>query len=207
MPKIEAATVAEHRRNQRGALLAAARELLLRNGADAVTPAALGQAVGLARNSVYKYFGSSRDILGELVEASFRDWAAEIHDAMAAQDDPRAQVGAYIVTTLDLAAAGQHRIAAAVAAADLPEPCRARIGELHRKLTEPLLAALRSRGDVHPEFTAALLQGTLDGAIKLVDSGAPPDDVRAATTEFLRRRNQATTHETTRGHPSSCLSL
>lgn len=183
--------MAEHRDNQRRALLHAARGLLLDSGPDAVTPAALGHAVGLARNSVYKYFASSSDILAQLVETSFRDWACQIRAAVAAQQTPSSRIDAYIRTTVELAAAGQHRIAGAVTAAHLPEPCRARIGELHRELAEPLLSALVERGDTHPEITAALVQGALDAAVRLIHAGEPPGDVLAATTQLLRRGTEA----------------
>ncbi len=180
-----------HRSNQRSALLDAARELLLDNGPDAVTPDAVGRAVGLAPGDVDEYFTSSRDILAELVETSFIDWAGEIRDAMATEHEPSARIEAYVRTTVELAAAGRHRIAAAVAAANLPAPCRDRIGELHRRLMEPLLAALRRRADSRPEITAALIQGVLDGAIRSIDAGKPPAEVLAEITRFLRLRGTA----------------
>jgi AcrR family transcriptional regulator len=185
--------VAERRSDQRSALLNAAGELLLDNDPDAVSPDARGHAVGPARVGVYEYFGPGRDILAGFVETSFNDWTGEIRGVVATEHVPSARIDAYARATVELDAAGRHRVAGTVAAARLAEPCRDRIGELHRRLREPLLAALRQRADSRAEITAALVQGALDGAIGLIDAGTPPGEVFAETTEFLRPCDTAST--------------
>ena len=63
MPKISAPTVAEHRARQRAALLDAARVLLEEQGYPALTFGALADRTGLARPTVYEYFGSKDDLM------------------------------------------------------------------------------------------------------------------------------------------------
>ena len=63
MPQIDAPTVAEHRAQQREALLDAAEAILLDAGHGALTFRALGERTGLARNSIYRYFGSRDDLI------------------------------------------------------------------------------------------------------------------------------------------------
>ena len=72
MPKINASTVAEHRAHQREALIGAAIDILVNEGATAVTPAAVGARAGLARSSVYQYFDSSAALLATITEEAFR---------------------------------------------------------------------------------------------------------------------------------------
>src|ERR1044071_5681440 len=74
MPRIDAPTVAEHRANQERALLDAARAVLLAHGPQAVTPATVGAAAGLARSSVYKYFRSGDEILSRIVADALAEW-------------------------------------------------------------------------------------------------------------------------------------
>src|SRR5690349_12185684 len=99
MPKIAASTVAEHRANQREALLAAAAE----------TPAAVGARAGLARSRVYEYFPSTADLLATLVQEAFPVTNAALADAMAAAESPEERIDVYVTTMLRLAADGVHR--------------------------------------------------------------------------------------------------
>lgn len=103
MPKIRAATLAEHRLRQRTALLDAARALLTEGGPEALTFPALAARTGLARSSVYEYFRSRTDVVERLCELDLPLWAAEIEAAMAAADDPLARLEAYVRGQLALA--------------------------------------------------------------------------------------------------------
>src|SRR5881227_1869985 len=136
MPRIAAGTVAEHRARQHGLLLAAARELMLSDGPQAVTPAAVGARAGLARSSVYKYFSSTGDIYAQLVEEAFARWAVRVREACAAESDPAARIAAYVHASLTLAADGEHRVAGVLAGVELPPECTERIQELHAELDE-----------------------------------------------------------------------
>ncbi len=89
MPKINAPTVAEHRDQRRAALVHAGRDILASQGADAVTPAAVGAAAGIARSSVYQYFDSSVALLAAIVEESFPNATATLRDAVEVGRLPR----------------------------------------------------------------------------------------------------------------------
>ncbi|MEU0559297.1 helix-turn-helix domain-containing protein [Dactylosporangium maewongense] len=78
MPRINAATVAEHRAQQRLALLAAARDVLLEEGYAALSFAALANRTGLARPTVYSYFTTKDDIVLALCEAELPLVAADL---------------------------------------------------------------------------------------------------------------------------------
>ena len=83
MPQIDAPTVAEHRAQQREALLDAAEAILLEAGHSALTFRALGERTGLARNSIYRYFSSRDDLIAALCERDMPRWLEELEAAMA----------------------------------------------------------------------------------------------------------------------------
>lgn len=186
MPRISAPTVAEHRARKRSALLTAATELLLTQGVAAVTPAAVGAAAGLARSSVYQYFGSSAELVAAIVEEAFPPWNAAIRGAMSRADTPAGRIEAYFRETLRLTAEGAHRTAGALAGAELPAACRERIVELHREQAAPFVEALRDLGVSDRDLTARLLGGLLEAAMRAVDTGAPPRTVTRRTLALVR---------------------
>lgn len=185
MPRIDAPTVAEHRRRRRGELLGAARRLLVAEGAASVTPARVGRAAGIARNSVYTYFDSRAQILAELVEEDFTAWKSKVDGALAGTTDPSLRLETYLRVNLDLAATGGHRAAAAIAAADLPDECRHRIAQLHAELAETL-GEIVGAFVPDPEPATVLVQGVLDGALLAIERGAPKEGLTDATLVFVR---------------------
>ncbi|MEU5099324.1 helix-turn-helix domain-containing protein [Streptomyces sp. NPDC020996] len=186
MPKISAATVAEHRAQQRAALIRAATDILVEQGAAAVTPAAVGARAGLARSSFYQYFPSSAALLAALVEESFTAANTAIAESLEGEAEPAARLDAFIRTELHLAAQGMHRPAAALMRADLPRECRDRVQELHQLHYAPLLSAIAEAGPTNPRLTTQLVGGLLQAAMTAVENGADPDDVGEHTLTLLR---------------------
>jgi AcrR family transcriptional regulator len=191
MPKISAPTVAEHRSRQRKALLHAATKLLVDGGVNAVTPAAVGAAAGLARPSVYQYFSSGADILATVIEDAFPRANEELRVALESANGPAEQLDTYVRVSLRLAHEGAHRPAAALAAAQLPDECMARLRELHHEQAAPFLRALKDLGAPELQLTAQLLGGVLEAAMGAVDSGAS----LAAVTERTLTLVRAAVHE------------
>lgn len=192
MPRISAPTVAEHRVRQRDALLHAATELLVQGGVNAVTPAAVGAAAGLARPSVYQYFSSGADILASVIEDSFPRANEALRVALESANGPAEQLDTYVRVSLRLARDGAHRPAAALAAAQLPDECMARLRELHHEQAAPFLHALEELGTPELELTAQLLGGVLEAAMRAIESGSPLDAVTERTLTLVRaaaRRN------------------
>lgn len=185
MPKISAATVAEHRARQREGLVAAATEILVERGVSAVTPAAVGARAGLARSSVYQYFSSTHDLIASIVEDSFPRNNQRIQGAVARATTPLGKVDAYVEQVLGLAAEGVHRAASALIVADLPQQCRARLAELHAEQAAPLVLALRDLGVPDPDLTAALVGGLLHSAMSAIERGISPKAVTARTLELI----------------------
>ncbi len=149
MPKINASTVAEHRAQQREALIGAAIDILVAEGAAAVTPAAVGARAGLARSSVYQYFDSSAALLATVTEEAFRR-SNEAHPRDRRRAGPGGAGRGVLPGELRLGAEGAHRPAAALMNAGLPPVCLERLMELHREQVEPFRAAVRELGVPSP---------------------------------------------------------
>ncbi|WP_093663003.1 TetR/AcrR family transcriptional regulator [Streptomyces radiopugnans] len=187
MPKISASTVAEHRARRREALVGAAIDILVNEGAATVTPAAVGARAGLARSSVYQYSDSSAALLATITEEAFRRSNEAFTGAMAAASGPVERVEAFFRESLRLGSEGAHRPAAALMSAGLPPACQERLMELHLEQVEPFRAAVREIGAPGPELTADLIAGMLHTALTAVEHGAPLDAVTDRTLELVRR--------------------
>jgi AcrR family transcriptional regulator len=188
MPRIRAASVAEHRTMQRRALLDAARALLSEGGTEALTFPALAERTGLARSSVYEYFRSRAAVVEELCAVDFPVWAAEVEAAMAAADTPEGQIEAYVRAQLGLVGDRRHRAVVAISAGELDAGAREKIRAAHGGLVAMVGAALSDLGHDEPRLIAMLLQGTVDAAVRRIELGAaehPDRIIEAAVTMAL----------------------
>ncbi|MGD1216927.1 TetR/AcrR family transcriptional regulator [Streptomyces krungchingensis] len=184
MPKIQAASVADHRAQQRATLLDAAYELLAEGDAAEVTFAAVARRTGLARNSVYKYFANRSELLTEVVRQAAPRWTERVQAALAAAGDtPERRVAAYVTVQLEMVRDGEHRIARATADTQDAAALRAGADAAHRALLDPLVDALRDLGDDTPLRTARLLQGFVNAATTALEAG---DDYAAVTDRAVR---------------------
>jgi AcrR family transcriptional regulator len=111
MPRINAATVAEHRAHQRLVLLDAAREALLDGGYPALNFTELARRTGLARPTVYSYFQTKEEVVIALCERELPRVGAETEQAVARANGPREQLIAYIGSQLRAARERRYRIA------------------------------------------------------------------------------------------------
>jgi AcrR family transcriptional regulator len=186
MPRIDAPTVAEHHARRRAALIEAGATLLSEQGLDAVTLAGVGAATGLARSSVYQYFDSTPGLVAAVVEDAFPRATDRLTAAVSRATTPLDRVLAYVRVALDLAADPAHRSLYALAGADLPLHCRARLGELHEAQYAPLRAAAADLGVADPDLTTVLLGGLIQAAARAIHGGAPRARVQRETLALAR---------------------
>lgn len=173
VPKIIAPTVAEHRALRRDRLLAAARELLIEEGYAALSFSTLAARTGLARPTIYAYFGSKEDLVVALCEAEFPLVAAEIERAVGQGASLRDQVGAFVRAQLRVAQQRRYRIVHALANAPLSDDARRRIMALHRQMLPSAVPLFARAGHPQPALAAALLQGLVNAAVAAIDAGEP----------------------------------
>jgi AcrR family transcriptional regulator len=180
VPRIRAASVAEHRTMQRAALLEAARALLSEGGTEALTFPALAQRTGLARSSVYEYFRSRAAVVEELCAVDFPVWAAEVESAMADVSAPEKKIEAYVRRQLTLVGDRRHRAVVAISAGELEAGAREKIRAAHGGLIAMVVDALGALGHEQPRLTAMLLQGVVDAAVRRIELGAAEEPERIA---------------------------
>lgn len=181
MPRIEAETLAEHRAFQEQALLEAAEEILITDGYGALSFRRLGEATGLARNSVYRYFTSRDDLVAALCEREMPDWLHELELAMVAVEGLEARVEAFVETQLRLVGAGRHRLAEVLAVAPLGPQARARINALSYAPALTIERTLDDAGCADSALTAQLVQGVVGAAVRMLRREGDPEQILGAT--------------------------
>lgn len=197
MPKISAATVAEHRAMKERQVVAAAVELLTTEGASAVTPAAVAERAGLARTSVYQYARSGNDLVALAVEEIFVRVNAALAAALeAAGPEPAARLEAIIRTVLQGAADG-HAPDQAVDVAALGTDQQERLRQLHQDLVAPLSAAIAGVAGIGggvgadvPVLTA-ISWGAINGVVPLIEHGLPVDRAVPMVVAYVRAGAEA----------------
>lgn len=186
MPKITAPTVPEHRAHQRAALVHEAERILLADGAGAVTPAAVGRAVGLARSSVYEYFPSAGDLLAEVAHRSIQEWSAELDAAISPAGPGWPRLDAYIRASLRMVQEGKHDIADRLEGVDFAEAQVRRFMDTHDQLASPLPGIMGDIGIGDTALAGALVQGLVDAAARQVRGEVAADDACEIVMGLLR---------------------
>lgn len=187
MPKISAPSVAEHRALQREALINEATQILLTDGTAAVTPAAVGKAVGLARSSVYEYFPSSGDLLAEVAVRAIVDWTSELGDAIGPVSPGWPRLEAYVRASLSMVAEGKHEIANRLEGFAFTPSQVQRFMERHDEISSPLPAILAEIGSAAPALDSSLVQGMVDAAAKRINQGSDAAIVSERVLAMLHR--------------------
>ena len=194
MPKISADTVAEHIEQQEAAVIAAATRLFAERGVSQVSLATIAAEVGLARNSLYRYFPDK----GHILAAWFRTELAPLQDAsnaIAAAEEPADQrLDAWLRLHLDYLTAPEHQamMSAATEMASVTDDVRADIAAGHRDLYATLgliVADLLAAADPPRDsrVVTMLVTGLLRSAADLVVAGgADVDLVRAELLHIAR---------------------
>ncbi|MGC4892325.1 TetR/AcrR family transcriptional regulator [Micromonospora sp. DT31] len=185
MPKIQAATVAEHRAAQRAALLEAARALLSQRPDQIPSLADVARQAGLARSSAYSYFRSRTDMFDELVADTFPRWSAYVEKRMSEAGTPGRKVLAYVEANLHLVARGDHALARALATAGNSEVLAASSRLLHERLEAPLRAALAEHGAGDPSRMAEVVQSIVFALSRMIESGLGLTEATGLARELL----------------------
>jgi AcrR family transcriptional regulator len=187
VPRINAATLAEHHAQQRRALLDAARALLAET-AQKPSMGAVGRRAGLARTSVYQYFASPDELLAALVAEIFPDWLHRFLTRVELAAGPGERAWAYVEANIELFASSERTVARAlqrVVEADvLHEPMRA----FHRELQIPLQHALADFGEPEPEAMAHHIDALIHQASANLADVDQPDAAAARDAALARLR-------------------
>lgn len=175
MPRITAATVAEHRVNQERVLLDTAHAFLEETG-DLPSMRAIAERAGLARSSVYHYFGSREELLNALVRDIFPKWTMRVTTAMAAEEEPSRRILAYAVANVELVHEGAHAVGSALATLSPSEALDEQATRMHRLIQEPLIQTLEELNVQDPEGVSELINALVHASTKSLDAGYSLDE-------------------------------
>lgn len=184
MPRISAPTLAEHRAARERALLDAAHDLLLEAG-EAPGLQQVARRAGLARTSVYQYFGSRADLLRAMVRDVFPRWTERVTGAMAAAPTEADRILAYAIANVQLVAEGAHAVGSALASLTPGEELDEQAARMHQEIQEPLLRTLSSLAVESPDAVAELIGSLVHTATRMLDSGQDLEDVLEHLTTVL----------------------
>lgn len=179
MPRITASSVAEHVARQRERIFDTAIGLFIDRGYEAVSLGDIADEVGLARNSLYRYYSSKAEILVIWFRAELERQIAESATVMARQGTPMERVAAWVDAQLDYAGRPEHALAATIPRIepDLAPAVREELAEGRGRLFAPLRGALAAEG-IEDEPTASAIIELIRGlvfaaALQETDNGGP----------------------------------
>jgi AcrR family transcriptional regulator len=186
VPKISAATVAEHRRMRRDTLVDVAASLMRDQGSAAVTMGAVAERAGLTRTAVYEYYRSAADLIADVIVDELAAWADHLTDACADIPDPRERLETWIRAALAYVEDGRHALVRAAGDATLPPVRRAQVQSMHRELARPVTDAMRDLGVSSPERNASYVWSIVEAATRRIEAGrADTREVDAAVAFAL----------------------
>ena len=161
MPRISADSVAEHVAQQQQAVFDAAIELFVERGYGAVTLGDIAAKVGLARNSLYRYYPDKAAILVEWFRVELPLQAERSSTLLAGDEPPAERIVRWAEAQIDYARLPEHALIVALGEATpgLAPDVLAELGASHDELVAPFVAVLREAG---------LADGSLDAARDLV---------------------------------------
>ena len=171
MPKIQAPSIGEHRELRRHQLIAAAMELAISGGAEAVTVSAVAQKAGLSRSSIYEYFSSSADLIADLVVEELDYYTARLAEAIKDATDPFEKISLWMAEGLRYVEDGRHMLVKSLNTVSTPEFRKEEIAMGHRRLISPLRQALAETGIKEVASAASFLQSVTDAASVRIDAG------------------------------------
>lgn len=188
MPRINAATVKEHRANVQSALVDAAERLLREQGADALTASAVTASAGIARNSIYRYVDSVDDLRGMVLARHLPQWSRAVAHAVDGIDDPRERIAVWSRANLEQAAQTGHGWLMAVARGiTLPSTEHAVLDEAHGRTADTLR---RSATELLPadrvDLGVELVRSMVDAGFRRLDAGESPQLVVARVESAVR---------------------
>jgi AcrR family transcriptional regulator len=108
VPRIAAASIDEHVRIQNGRITAAARKLFARQGFTATDLGQIAGAVGLARNSLYRYYPSKDHILLACIRENMEPQLQKLAVLADEYPHPQQRIMAWLDMQFELATGPAH---------------------------------------------------------------------------------------------------
>lgn len=195
MPRISAASIDEHVRQQNERVLEAAGQLFRTKGFRGTDMADIARVVGLARNSLYRYFPNKEHILAACVQRDMGPFVARMERIEQAYPDPRARVDAWIDMAIDMATSPAHATLELMSEVREASPeLRQQIMRLHRApnaVLERAVGAVVARQRRDPALVTAMVAGMVQSAATQAIRRSSPAVVKRELKSAAARLLQA----------------
>jgi AcrR family transcriptional regulator len=194
VPRIEAATVAEHRVMMQARLVDAAEQLM--RAGQPLNAASVASSAGIARNSIYRYVDSVDALRDLVVWRYLPGWIAKVEAELAATEDPADRITAWVRINLREAADSGHGwLMAATRPAPVANVSDGAVDRAHVGMRDTLNKAWQDLiGDPErAQVAAALTASLLESSFRQLNTATDPAPVielatraAAALTTSLR---------------------
>jgi len=108
MPRIAAASIEEHVRKQTARITAAARRLFARQGFHATDIGDIAREVGLARNSLYRYYANKEELLLACIREDMEPYLQDLQLLAEQYPEPVDRIMAWVGLQFELATGPGH---------------------------------------------------------------------------------------------------
>lgn len=163
MPRIAAANIEEHVRIQSEKILDAANDLFRNNGYRRTDIGDIGAAIGLARNSLYRYFPNKDHILLACVWRDMQPFLEQMQKLAEETDNPLEQLETWLDLQLDIATSPAHATIEMISEIRSESPAlRREIQRLHQA-PNTIMQAVLTRLMAGKEFDIALFADLVSG--------------------------------------------
>ena len=182
MPKIAAATVEQHIEQQEERILTEALRLFQANGYLAVDLGAVAEAVGLKRNSLYRYFANKDDLLLACVERAMEPVIKRNKAIAEGFRPPQERVLAWVDAQFEFAAGPDHAFyTLARELRSIAPNVRTNVMKLHIGLYKTLSAAVKdslSGSGRNATIVSSLISGMVQSASALAIENGGAEDIK-----------------------------
>lgn len=168
MPRIAAVNIEEHIRLQTGRILDAARKLFSKQGYRGTDMGDIAKSMGLARNSLYRYYASKDHILVAVLKRDMAPIVEQFAQLGERISDPAERIDAWLEMQMDLAAGPCHETIMMLGdIGTASDELRAEIGVLHeppRTILESSVAELLNGTRRDAKLVSAMIVGMVQSA-------------------------------------------
>jgi AcrR family transcriptional regulator len=194
MPRIAAANIEEHLRRQNERVLDAASRLFRQRGFGGTDLAQIAAAVGLARNSLYRYYDSKEHLLVACVMRDMAPFLAQVEALERTHPDPRQRIDAWLDLCMDLAVGPDHASLELMGEVrDASPELREQILQLHRlpngvleRAVRAVLGGQRRDPQVIAGMISAMLQSAAGQALRRSLHGPIRRELKAGVARLLQ---------------------
>lgn len=171
MPKIEAATVKEHREIVIERLIISAEKLLQENPQAPLTAQSVAKGAGVARNSIYRYVDSVNDLVGIVLSKHLPPWLDAVEAQISSAQNPAERICLWVKANIEQGKHSSHTWIMSVAnGPSLAGHAVQVVKSLHDTLRFSLVEEWKKIGSPVPQVHAALTRAILESGFRMIDA-------------------------------------